>query len=134
MLLEWSDKYTVNVDRFDSQHKRLIMLINDLNTAMAEGRGKELVGKTLGELIDYTKIHFKAEERLMSDHGYSDYTGHKGEHDKFCEQVLSFKKDFEAGNIILSIKMMRFLRDWLTGHIQGTDKKYGPHLNERGIR
>jgi hemerythrin len=29
---------------------------------------------------------------------------------------------------------MRFLMDWLLEHIEGTDKKYAPFLNERGLR
>jgi len=28
---------------------------------------------------------------------------------------------------------MVFLKDWLFQHILGSDKKYGPYLNERGI-
>lgn len=28
---------------------------------------------------------------------------------------------------------MDFLSSWLVEHIQGSDKKYGPFLNQRGI-
>lgn len=133
MVLEWSEKYAVGVDRFDSEHKRLIALINDLNTAMAESRGKEEIGRTLSELVDYTKIHFGGEESLMRDHHYPGYNAHKEEHDKLTAQVLEFEREFEAGSMALSFKIMRFLRDWLGGHIQVTDKKYGPFFNERGI-
>ena len=33
----------------------------------------------------------------------------------------------------INIKLLVFLRDWLTDHIQGTDKKYGQWLNQHGV-
>ena len=33
----------------------------------------------------------------------------------------------------LSVQVMSFLNNWLLNHIQGTDRKYGPHLNSKGI-
>jgi hemerythrin len=29
---------------------------------------------------------------------------------------------------------MTFLKNWLTNHIQGADKKYGPVMNKKGIK
>jgi len=48
--------------------------------------------------------------------------------------VSEFKASYEVGNIGLSIDIMRFLKDWLTGHIQGTDRKYIPCFQENGLR
>jgi hemerythrin len=33
----------------------------------------------------------------------------------------------------LSIDVLRFLKNWLINHIQGSDQKYRPHLNAKGI-
>ena len=49
------------------------------------------------------------------------------------EKVGKFKEDFEKGQILLSVSVLFFLRDWLKGHIQGSDKKYGPFFNEKGL-
>ena len=33
----------------------------------------------------------------------------------------------------LSLQVMNFLKDWLLKHIQGSDKKYAPFLNAKGV-
>ena len=38
------------------------------------------------------------------------------------------------GKIGLSIKIMHFLRDWLKGHILGTDQKYSDFLVSKGVK
>ena len=30
------------------------------------------------------------------------------------------------------MEIMRFLKEWLVGHIMGTDKRYGQFLNSKG--
>jgi hemerythrin-like metal-binding protein len=56
----------------DNQHRQLVDLLNQLENAMAKGKGKELVGKILSELIRYTQTHFSSEELLMLKHGFPD--------------------------------------------------------------
>jgi hemerythrin len=58
----------------------------------------------------------------------------KAEHKKFVETVTKFKKDFDSGNATISLEVMSFLRDWLTKHINGTDKKYTRCFNDHGMR
>jgi len=33
----------------------------------------------------------------------------------------------------MSVEVMEFLKDWLEKHILGTDRKYGPFLNDKGV-
>lgn len=79
-LIAWSDKLSVQVRQFDEEHKKLIVMVNQLHDAMKEGKGKQVVGDVLNGLISYTKNHFAAEERLMKAHAYPDYEQHKKEH------------------------------------------------------
>ena len=132
--IQWSDSFSVQVLEIDNQHKKLITLIADLETAMSSGKGKDVLGKIVNELTQYTLNHFSTEEKYFDMFKYPDAATHKMEHKKFVEQVSKFKKDFEEGRIGLSIKIMEFLGSWLKNHIQGVDKKYGPFLNQKGLK
>jgi methyl-accepting chemotaxis protein/hemerythrin len=50
------------------------------------------------------------------------------------DKVLDFEKQLKSGSVTLSMEVMKFLKDWLTGHIMGTDKKYSPFLRQKGVR
>ena len=134
LLFPWSDIYKLNIGVVDMQHKNLVDLINDLHQAMISRTGKEHLGRILSSLIKYTEGHFKAEEGIMESHQYPDLTNHKAEHDRFTKTVLDFQSKFHANEIGLTIEVMDFLKDWLSKHILGVDKKYAPFLNAKGVR
>ncbi len=132
-LLTWSNEYSVNIQGFDSQHKKIVDLINELHSAMREARGKDVVGKILNELTSYTVFHFAAEEKIMKEHNYPGYNSQKGEHEKLTKQVVSLVDDYKSGKTVLSQEVLQFLKDWLINHIMGSDKKYSEYLNKKGV-
>lgn len=133
VLFEWNDKYSVGIDKFDTQHKRLIELINNLHDGMKEGKGKETLGAILQELLAYTKFHFGEEEKLMQITNYQDFEKHKVAHDQFTSKVENFINDYSAGNSFLALEVMNFLKDWLITHIQGIDKLYTSHFQTHEV-
>lgn len=132
-LLEWSDKYSVNIKEMDEQHKKLFNMVNELHDAMKGGRGKEALGGIFAGLIQYVGTHFAAEERLMNAHAYTGYIAHKAEHDKLTKKALELQKSFQEGTPVVTMEVMNFLKDWLQNHILGTDKKYSQFLNSKGV-
>jgi hemerythrin-like metal-binding protein len=122
-LITWGSKLSVGHQQIDDQHKKLVQLVNKLNDAMTAGHGRDAIGPTLTELVKYTQYHFATEERLMKAHGYEHSAEHKAEHEKLLRDVGDFKVRFDAGNSMLSIELLRVLRDWLFGHIAGSDMK-----------
>jgi hemerythrin len=134
-FLEWNDSLSVGVKSIDDQHKQLVALVNTLHNAIANGEGGDALGKILVGLIDYTKTHFAYEEKLFSQTAYTESAAHKQEHDKFCETVLDVQAKFNGGaGEALHGQVMDFLKDWLITHIQGSDRKYGPHLTANGVK
>ncbi len=133
-LFEWNDSMSVNVAEIDIQHKKLIGLINKLHEAMGQGKAKEILGEIINSLVDYTETHFLLEEKYFDQFGYSDALPHKKKHTDFVEKISDYKKGFEEDRLLLSMDIMYFLKDWLTTHIQGSDKKYGPLFNENGLK
>ena len=133
-LINWNDSFSVNVSKIDQQHKKLVTMINELSDAMKQGKGKDVLGQIVNDLIGYTATHFKTEESYFDQFGYPETDRHKQEHAAFVERVSDFKEGFEKGRLALSVEVMNFLSDWLQNHIKGTDKKYSQFFNEKGLR
>ncbi|MDW8094977.1 MAG: bacteriohemerythrin, partial [Caldimicrobium sp.] len=87
--------------------------------------------KTLDELVSYASYHFNTEEALMSKYGFPELANHKREHEAFKAKIKEFMDKKAKGEVTLSVEIMTFLKDWLVKHIMGTDKKYGPFLQEK---
>jgi hemerythrin len=132
--ITWTANLSVNIAAIDKEHQKLVALINELDAAMASGKGKDILAKILGALISYTQTHFGNEERLMAQQGYPEAAQHCAEHLALTRKVLDLQSQFQQNRIGLTIPTLKFLTDWLTTHILGTDKKYGPYLNGKGIR
>ncbi|WP_319509022.1 bacteriohemerythrin [uncultured Methanolobus sp.] len=132
-LVTWSDKYSMQIKEIDDQHKVLVGMINELHDAMKLAKSKEVSLEIINKMAEYTKFHFSTEEKYMKRFAYPDYAEHKLEHENFVENVLKFKDDYEKGKAGISYDILNFLKDWLVGHIQDTDKKYAPLFIEKGL-
>jgi hemerythrin len=133
-LIQWNAALSVNIAEIDAQHQRLVAMINELNDAMVQGRGKDVIGKIISGLATYTATHFATEERHLDRHGYPDSAAHKQEHRIFTTKVGEFKQGFDEGRLGLSVSVMNFLGDWLRSHIKGSDMNYSPFLNNKGLK
>ena len=132
-LIKWNDHYSVNIGVVDEQHKKLIGLINQLYDAMRAGKGAEVLGPVLTELVEYTVYHFSAEEGLCRQYGYPGYEEHKRIHDDLTMKAKQLKTALDQGNNLISIDVMLFLSNWLNTHILEEDKRIGPFLNSKGV-
>jgi hemerythrin len=129
--LKWSDKYSLNVEEIDEQHKKLVGLVNDMYDAMHAGKGRDMIGTVIAEFVDYTDYHFKAEERLLRQNGYPEYDEHKEMHDKLYRKARSIKEAFDRGNTPTAIEVMVILTNWLNTHILEEDRKYKPYTESK---
>jgi len=129
-LFTWSDSYSVDAPGIDAQHKKLFDLINNLHAAMIQGRGQEVIGQILDGLVDYTKVHFADEERMLEKINYPDLPAHVAEHDIFIRKAYALQTDYRSGKLAMTLPVMDFLKGWLINHILKTDKKYIPFVNK----
>ena len=132
-FMNWSPELSVNVKEIDAQHQRLIELINELHDAMEERKGKDVLEKIIKELFRYTVYHFSTEEKYFELYNYPEKDAHVEEHNVFVRKVQDFHKGFDEGRLLLSVDIINFLTDWIKNHIMGSDKKYGPFFNEKGL-
>ncbi len=121
-LFTWSNDMSVGNTFIDGDHQKLVAMINGFHDAMEQGRGSEVIGKVLNNLLIYTKEHFGREEAQMQRINYPKYLAHKLEHDKLIGEVTQLHIGFSSGNTLLTVKLSKFLRDWLLTHIKQTDQ------------
>lgn len=132
-LFEWKDDYTVNVKRFDGEHKKLVSLLNELHDAMSQGQGRFVVQGVLQQLLDYTRQHFAAEESAMKSVAFDGLAAHAAEHRELTMKVEKFAADYNKGHTAITIDVLYFLRDWLENHILNTDRKYRDAMKQANI-
>jgi len=132
-LFEWTQEYSVSVLRFDTEHKKLFSLINELNEAMAEKRGRFVVARVLHELADYARWHFAGEESAMRRANFVGLEQHVAEHQEFSAKVEKFYAECDNSYSTVPIEVLYFLRDWLQKHVLITDRLYAEALNRAGI-
>lgn len=133
-FVEWKDSYSVGIEAIDNDHKKLLNLINQLQTAAHYQTDPQYEREAFDALVDYTKTHFKREEELMETHGYPTFTAHKAEHEAMIAKVNEMLQRYQDKPHDTIEEAVQFLKKWLIGHINGTDQGYSQFLRDKGAR
>jgi len=133
-LITWSKDLSVGIESIDQQHKELISIINTLNDAMSLEDPRDIFRKSFTDLTQYTKKHFAYEEELFEKYGYQESIEHKRQHDELIVQLNELKDRFDHYQVDMTEQVMQFLKDWLTYHIQKSDKDYSQFLISSGAK
>ena len=127
-LVVWSPTYSVGIKLVDDQHKGLLDLINDMfnHVVGSEKQEREYFREVIHKTVDYVKIHFATEERIMIATKFPGYQEHKRAHDVFVLKVIDTINDFDKGHEVkFSLSSTtRFLKEWVLTHIAIMDKQY----------
>lgn len=62
----WNNSFEVGIASIDSQHRRLVDLINALAAAVTDGGKLPELQSLFGQLMEYAAVHFSDEEKLMN--------------------------------------------------------------------
>jgi hemerythrin len=84
--------------------------------------------------VEYVKIHFATEEKIMRRTGYAGYAQHKKEHEAFVLNVLEQIQAYNAGKRLVLNNFTRFLKNWILTHIAVSDKRYFEHFKRIATR
>ena len=124
----WSEDLAMNVEEIDTQHRYLIGLVNDYHKNQEETE-REQIEDVLSFLINYAQIHFSLEEKMMASHNYPDREAHITEHVILARVVAEMVAENDNSSKTRHKTMAVFLKNWLTDHIQQTDRKLAQWLN-----
>ena len=126
-LITWSDELSIGIPKIDTEHQKLVAILNQLDEAMKTGKGTRVMGDILDQLVEYTQFHFTQEEKQMADADYPDLHLHESQHRQLVEKVVKFQQDFVVSRRRITRDMMAFLKYWLTNHIMVDDKAFGEY-------
>jgi len=132
-LLTWNHACAVGVRAMDDQHGILMDTMNELRLAVMRGGGREEVSEIMDRLIEFTRMHFWSEEQLMEQTGFPGFAGHRAEHHKILAEMLQSAHRIQYGEDVKMRPLLCLLRDSYIGHIETSDREYGPWLNLRGV-
>ena len=128
MKLEFKDVYKIGINKIDGQHRELFNIFNRLERAIARQDSEEVIGDIFDFLTKYTKEHFDLEEQYMERYKYPEFKEHKDIHHEFLEEVEDMYQRYLNGYLKITSQTQTTLFEWITKHIEQTDKRYGMYL------
>lgn len=131
--MEWNESFNTGIEIIDEQHQSLISHFNKLQSSITKGDASQEIGNILKFLVDYTKFHFKSEEKLMTIIKYPDLTTQKKDHQEFVNKIVNYLMKLKEGRAINTFNMMHFLINWITKHIMKEDRKIGEFIRDNNI-
>ncbi len=129
----WSKDLETGFAVMDMQHKELVGKINKLIDVLQGVDDEFSMDELFVFLEEYVDVHFRTEEMYMDQTNYPETEEHKKLHKWFEEKVkemhAKYLKEGKSASLIEDVE--RFLIDWLSEHIMGTDKKLAQFLLEK---
>ncbi|NQU65386.1 MAG: hemerythrin family protein [SAR324 cluster bacterium] len=134
VAISWDDAYTVHVESIDTQHKKMMRLINDLHRIANNGGDDIQIEAAISGLLNYAKEHFLYEESFFEQYHYPLFKPHQQEHTVFLETIAKFKIELLNGQGNDKKKSINFMVSWLKNHITSEDKQYICFMLEHGVK
>ena len=127
MKIQWQSRYDTGIAEVDDDHRRLVGLINDLDTVLDGNGDLQRVGMIIDALVDYTDYHFSREEKMLVRAGYAEAEDHGLAHAQFGH----FLGELVGGCMLnpsreTATKVRDYLQEWLLDHILVEDMKFVP--------
>jgi hemerythrin-like metal-binding protein len=128
--LVFGNAHLVGVQEIDEQHHQLVQMVNRINQSIVHKQEARLLEAAFQELLDFTRLHFETEQRLMLQYVYAETAAHLHEHAHLLHKLGDLAAQTAQGNDML---MLQTIKDWLMGHIQHADKPLGSFLVAQGV-
>jgi len=135
-LVKWSSTFSVGVKVVDDQHKGLLNLVNDMFNHVSESEEEERAyfNSVIQRALQYVKVHFDTEEKIMIHTNFPGYYEHKKAHDAFVVNVIDNAQKFDTGKQLPLADFTRFLKEWILTHIAIMDKQYFSYFKRIATR
>jgi len=130
MTITWNRSYETGDPAIDEQHRKLLALVNDLETAQDS---RETLVHALDEILKFTITHFAIEEDLMDRVQYpvSPKREMIEQHREFASYARLRFLEFRRGDLTSVVTLRDYLGEWLTLHEFGVDELLATFIHQR---
>ena len=119
----------VGHDWLDEEHENLGRLMLALQDTIVNGRDREAVAQAACDLVEFTRQHFRAEERLMACGNYRDADKHREDHGALLRHLTLQLVALTLESQPPAQSDLQFFRDWFVSHIEAFDWPFAEFLN-----
>ena len=133
MEYKWRKSYEIGIKIVDDQHKHLFDMIAQMIDTPYHQRPN--VNKDfINGIFEYTKQHFKTEEKLMKELSYPDdlIQEHHAEHANMIKEIESQIMHHYTDGVIFGAAVLDFMKDWIINHLLGDDQDFADWARENG--
>lgn len=126
LALSWGPRFETAITPIDSDHRKILGVFNDLVGAVQGGADGAAVETALARLVEHAKVHFRREETLLAAFGCPSgiLDEHRLEHRALLAEIEALAATVVADRSHhVGADVLEFVRDWLSGHIQGMDRR-----------
>lgn len=127
-IIEWDEKYSVDVPELDECRKQLMDMFNTLIEIKTNKGDAKDVANLITDINDFGKIFFSKEEKILGRKGYPDLDTHSKTHRRFIKKAIGLRREIAEDVDNLAIEDIVALRDWLITHFEATDTLFIPFL------
>ena len=132
MSIAWDEALAVGDPIIDSDHRRMIVLIAELEAAAGSEIDCAAIGRTLQELADLCRLHFTREELLQQSVGFPEVEAHHTAHEMLLKRLDAVLAHYADGCDEVRTGIVRTLGDslatWLVSHIVNNDMEFKPYV------
>jgi hemerythrin-like metal-binding protein len=125
--IPWDDRYLVDVQIIDDQHRELIKRFNELCSGYRKGRTASFSDNIYG-LVNFLEFHFSVEEKFLEKIRYPDIAAHVMQHRIFLIDILERIDALKSGQGNID-SVINYFHDWIITHFSLIDRKYATYIH-----
>jgi len=132
MSIAWREAMCVGDSTIDGDHKHLVDMINEFESAISGHIDHRKVAHVLLGLVEYTGQHFAREEEIQLKIRYPFSESHRRQHRDVLKKLSVVLAEYTASHGEIRDTMIRsmtdFLKEWLVDHIIESDLRMRPYV------
>jgi hemerythrin len=130
--LQWDEGMSVGIPEIDDDHKQFLLLINELNRSITEGRKQAEIKERLVFIVEDAARHFQREEKLFQERQYPDAASHALIHAQALQALRRIQDSFIPYDLDSEwVDAGLFIKSILLSHIFTEDMKYAIYFKSR---